>query len=200
VVLPVTAGDMAGEQTGADQLVALSLNNLDAFWAAAYAARGRAWRPLADPLAVRRNATATVTCGGAPVDPADVARGAWLCAAEGNVGVNVAGIGAVAGSLGDFAAVLVLSVPWARVAAAGLGGDADCLAGAWAGDRPDGDEGGRAAPLALSGTDLDEAVAGLLATSTAGGSDGERTAFDRVEAFRRGYEGGLGACLAGGGG
>jgi predicted metalloprotease len=201
IALPVTAQDRAGAQIAVDQLLTLALNNLDVFWAATFAAHGLTWRPLADPLAVRPDATGPVHCAGTPVDPADVERGAWLCASEEHVGINLAGLTRVATSLGDFAAVLVVAVPFADAAAAPLGGgDADCLAGAWAGAGPTGSDDATVQPLALSGSDLDEAVAGLLASSHHGGGVHRRSAFDRVDAFRRGYVGGVASCLAQGGG
>jgi predicted metalloprotease len=70
----------------------------------------------------------------------------------------------------------------------------DCFSGAWAGANAPST--GADSIVELSAGDLDEALVTLISHSDpTDGTDAEGVAFEKVEAFRTGVLGGLGACL-----
>jgi predicted metalloprotease len=202
VSLPVVPADVDGTGLPLQQLLTLSPALLEEFWSGVVGA------PV---VATALAAEADTRCAGRTVPLETRAAGVWLCAEEQTVRWDAAGLAEVAAGLGDFAVQLRLLQVWAAAVAAGQGWvvtsgavppgagglAADCLAGVWARDAaaPPPQVPGEAGPgryqLGLSGNDLDELVAGLLATPAAAGGP---AAAERVEAFRMGFSGDIAVC------
>lgn len=101
---------------------------------------------------------------------------------------------------GDFGVGMLLAAAWSSAAEHALGRpvgtddahlQADCLTGAWTGAVYNGDL-PRTIELSLSPGDLDEAVRVFVTFE----GRGVTTAFERVRAFRTGFDGGADACLS----
>ncbi len=100
---------------------------------------------------------------------------------------------------GDFGAGMLIAAAYSSSAASTMGRpigtadahlEADCLTGAWTGAVSRG-ELPKSIELSLSPGDLDEAVLTFVALE----GRGDATAFDRVRAFRTGFDGGADACI-----
>jgi len=108
--------------------------------------------------------------------------------------LDVAVLDGIRDRLGDFAAAFLAAAQWGAAVAQLLGsGTAECWTGTYAAHSIAAERG----PLRirLSGGDLDEALAGVL---TSGGGTGSGTVFDRVGAFRRGFQSGPDGCSGSG--
>jgi predicted metalloprotease len=108
-------------------------------------------------------------------------------------------------NIGDFGVGMLIADAWATAvqaqqktkgSAKSLALNGDCLAGSWAGSVQRGEHATPTEGLSLSPGDLDEAVRAFVAfggrTSTA--AKQVNSPFDRVEAFRKGFEQGASAC------
>jgi predicted metalloprotease len=201
--LPVTEVPFTTEQEAAsggdlpyDQAVDLLAQDAQAYWQRTFPElAGRDWAPLrvqafdpADPPAC------------AKPDPA--AQGdAFYCTDGDYVAFDGRTLGPqLYRQIGDNAVGMLLADLFARAAQDRRGASTtdragqltvDCLAGAWTNDLLRRDATSEA--IRLSPGDLDEAVAALLAFGRAGDSGGP-TAFDRIDAYRKGVLTGLGAC------
>jgi predicted metalloprotease len=194
VDLPVTPADAAGGDLPLAELLVFLPSDLDKYWIDALAERTE--HPVR-PVERAGSATAAVgtpdtTCGGTRIPSERLRRGAWFCPVDRTVRWDLALLGPLRDRLGDFAAAFVVAHQWGAAVAATLGGaTADCLTGTYAAHSIADERG--PTQIRLSGGDLDEAVAGILA---GGATTGEGTAFERVAEFRRGFTDGLDACLA----
>lgn len=122
------------------------------------------------------------------------------CAADDRIVYREDTLEAAYEDAGDFGVGMLLAAAWSSAAEHALGRpvgtddahlQADCLTGAWTGAVYDGDL-PRTIELSLSPGDLDEAVRVFVTFE----GRGVTTAFDRVRAFRTGFERGADACLS----
>ncbi|MGD9985221.1 neutral zinc metallopeptidase [Pseudonocardia sp.] len=125
------------------------------------------------------------------------------CAADGGVVTDLAALGELQKRSGDFAGATLIVSRYALAARAAAGRSATgydagrsavCLAGAWTARLVD-----PAGGFGLSPGDLDEAVAVLLdedwaETDAVGTVDPADNGFERLGHYRRGFDGGPGAC------
>jgi len=174
-----------------DRLVPAVSGDAKTWFEGLVAAKGAAGWKAPDPRAAPRCADA------GPQGPVA------YCAADGGVVTDLAALGDLQKRSGDFAGATLLVSRYglaARAAAAqsatgyDAGRSAVCLAGAWTARLVDPSGG-----FGLSPGDLDEAVAVLLdedwaETDAVGTVDPADNGFERVGHYRRGFDGGPGAC------
>jgi hypothetical protein len=122
------------------------------------------------------------------------------CGADDSIVYRDRALEAAYDDAGDFGAGMLVAAAWSSAAQAALdraaGTDAahleaDCLTGAWTGAVYNGDL-PSTIELSLSPGDLDEAVRVFVTFE----GRGVTTAFERVRAFRTGFDGGADACLS----
>jgi predicted metalloprotease len=191
-----------------DDTVPAAVAALDDFWERRYPELfGGDYESLADVIAIS-STNPVVECGGEPINgPILAAGGNALYCSDGDYIAYDARtlIPQLYRRMGDMAVLVVFAHEWGhgmseraglRGPTIGLEQQADCFAGAWAGDVNAGDNG----VLQLSPGDLDEALAGLLQFRDPPGTDpldpgAHGSAFQRIDAFRRGFVGGAGTCV-----
>ncbi|HEX6312326.1 MAG TPA: neutral zinc metallopeptidase [Acidimicrobiia bacterium] len=204
----VAARNPAGASFEASTLEAIA--DVQAFWAEALPATyGFTYEPIPDSrLYPYTESDPPPACDGTdrttPYE--DVADNAFYCSLDDFVAWDDQSlVPRLRQSYGDFAVALVMAHEWghaiqARVdtrlrATVVLELQADCFAGAWAGDvadRADGD-------LTLGTSDLDAALSGYLEFRDPPGTDARESgahgnAFDRVSAFQDGFRNGTDDC------
>ncbi len=201
--IQLTAEDIAtGGDLVLEELVPLLLEDIDVYWTEASPALLGVDYPDPDVVPVGPDSDLT-SCDGQPADFADLA---VLCPTDAVIVYDEPTLlPELWGEVGDVAAgyVLIHAHSQALLVEAGVAPDAtmfnqaaDCLSGAFLADMFL----GNTVNLRLSAGDLDEAVVGLVlyepprpgfAPAT------EDAIFDRVQALRRGFQRGVGACLEG---
>ncbi len=201
--IALTAEDIAtGGDLALDELIPLLLEDIDLYWIEASPALLGVDYPDPDVVGVGPGSDLT-SCDGEPADFVDLA---VLCPTDSVIVYDEPSLlPRLWEEVGDVAAgyVLIHAHSQALLFAAGVAPDAnmfnqaaDCLSGAFLADMFL----GNTTNLRLSAGDLDEAVVGLVlyepprpgfATAS------EDAIFDRVQALRRGFQRGVGACLEG---
>ena len=175
VDLVLESGEANSGNLPYDVAVKAVLDDLDAYWLAAFEELGFRSTPSADPF------TGTSSCPDS--DTADQLLA--YCESTGGISWSEPALQDLQASTGDFATGLLLARLYgeALVAETGatdpLGLVADCLAGVWAGDVAYTSQ----RPLEFSAGDLDEGMSALLRDPD--GSDA--ITFDRVAAFENGF-------------
>ena len=191
-----TSGDLPTEELLPD-LVA----DLEDFYTQTFAAEGRTWTPVSEPEFI--DPADGLTCGDVELTPEELEFAAFYCIADNTVYLDGVDLLPALEEIGDFAVGSELARQWAFAAQVQLGNDenseatflnADCLTGLYAGDiyfelRPN--------SLQLSPGDLDEAIISFLAFSEGGEeADSGGSIFERSDAFRTGFLGGVADCDA----
>lgn len=188
-----TGGDVA-----TDQLLDLVRPSLDAFYTDLFAEEGRQWDPV-DDVILFDPATDEVACGGTTLTPDEAAFNVFYCVEDDTVQIDGAGLVPALEMIGDFAVGAEVARQWAFSAQDQAGVEAedkgielhaDCLTGLWAGDlfvSP-------TTELSLSPGDLDEGIISFLATQDS--TSRAASPFERSDAFRTGFLGGLEDCDA----
>ena len=190
-----------------EEIESVTMDDLDDYWSAVFAAAKLRWQPLSDAVAFDPD-DEVPACGGLTAEPDEYVAAAFYCEADDFVAwdeVNLTSVIYEEG--GDFAVSTVIGAQYSAAVQArlGLSGDplaldlqAGCLTGAWAAslfreDRSSSQQ------LLLSPGDLDEAIMALLAIgdppSMVGSGDAERgSGFQRIGAFQDGFVNGMEAC------
>jgi hypothetical protein len=190
--------------TGDDNIFAIVIEDLEGYWRVhAPEVTGEAWDQTGTAIAIDPSGEA-VTCGGDAIDPQVLAANVVHCAADDYIAWDRDGLmRPLYEQIGDFAVALLLANAWGDKALhlAGVDGDpvelelaSDCLAGAWATDvwqqrrmGSTAEDGTRLGRIFLEPGDLDEGIAGLLAIQDPTIARLDITAFDRADAFRKGF-------------
>ncbi len=196
--VPVTLDDVA-------EIARLSI---DDYWQREFPETiGGEYSTISDVIGVTRR-TDTLTCDGEVVTDLLLAGegNALYCPAGDYIAYDAEGlIPTLFDEIGDTAVLVVLAHEWGHAIAEragftgptiGLEQQADCFAGAWTADV----DAGTNPILTLDPGDLDEALAGLLRFRDPPGfsprlEGAHGSAFQRIEAFRQGFEDGAGACV-----
>jgi predicted metalloprotease len=168
---------------------------------------GGRYEPVTDVIAVRSR-NPEIECGGEVINEVLLANGGnALYCSDGNFIAYDARtlIPNLYRQIGDMAVLVAFAHEWGHSISEraqffspttfGSEQQADCFAGAWAGDLATGTND----VLTLSPGDLDEALTGLLALRDPPQVDprsegAHGSAFQRIDAFRKGFEGGANAC------
>ncbi|MDY7105647.1 MAG: neutral zinc metallopeptidase [Actinomycetota bacterium] len=190
--------------SGDKSIFELVVGDLEGYWRAhAPEVTGQPWDPTGSAVPVDPRGE-DVICGDEAIAPEVLAANVVWCAADDYVAWDRDGLMLpLYEDIGDFAVALLLANAWGdkALALAGVDGDpvemelaSDCLAGAWATSVWQQDRLGRTADdgtalgvATLSAGDLDEGIAGLLAVQDPAIARLDITAFDRADAFRRGF-------------
>jgi predicted metalloprotease len=202
VVIPLRVGEdplEGGDLPLADTAPEL-IGALEAFWAIVYPdVFGEPWVPVAATIPYRPSSGDFPACGGTTPQAEFYEGNAFYCPADDYVAWDDERLFPdLYVEIGDFAIGLILANEWGRAVQnrAGLPLDTsaaqlqvDCLAGVWAAalipeDNP--------TEIVLSAGDLEEGIAGFLTLSSS--EEGEVSAFDRFESFKRGFFLGTDAC------
>lgn len=190
-----------------DELIPPLLADLEDFWTVVFGQIGLRWEPVADVVGVDPDVD-SVTCG-ETFSGQSLVNAAFYCVDDNTVYLDAVHLVPSLNEIGDFAVATEIARQYADVAQVQLGNlddgrasnlQADCFTGLYAasgflGDRKD-------QQLFLSPGDLDEAVIAFVQRSdtTAGPDEAQEvsvgTAFERFDAFRRGFMEGFGACQA----
>jgi predicted metalloprotease len=205
---PVTVGDGVSIALDLDQLVALTQDDLVAFWGTTLPdLYGIAYEDLAAVIPYFVSQGDLPQCGPDPLPIEAYQENAFYCHPGDFIAwdaeVLLPGLYT---EFGDFSVALVLAHEWAHAvqARALVNGptimtelQADCFAGVWAGAV----DAGESEVLVLEPGDLDEAMAGYLLFrdppgTDPGGPQAHGSAFDRVNAFQDGFSNGPVKCRA----
>lgn len=190
-----------------DQLISLSIVDLEEFWSAEMpAVWGIDYQPVAafGPYYVSRGDVPE--CGG-PLGPESYSQNAFYCSVDDTVQWDIEDlILPLYEEYGDFTVALVMAHEWGHAIQARFGFSdehptivqelqADCLAGAWTYYV----DSGQSQNLILEPGDLEEAMAGFLLIGDGLGTapDGPNAhggSFDRLTAFFDGFNNGVAAC------
>jgi predicted metalloprotease len=191
-----------------DDIAAIAMESIDDFWQREYPDTiGGSYSTIADLIAVTSNSD-SLSCAGEDVTGLLLAGSgnALYCPDGDYIAYDAEGlIPTLFDEIGDTAVLVVLAHEWGHAIAARAGFDgptigleqqADCFAGAWVADV----DAGTNPVLTLDHGDLDEALTGLLEFRDPPGFDPQSegahgSAFQRIEAFRQGFEDGATACL-----
>lgn len=175
---------------------------LEAFWDLVYPeVFGTAWDPVDATVPVFPSSGEYPTCGGFTPEREFFEGNAFYCPPDDYVAWDEEQLfPALYTEIGDFALGLVLATTWHEAVQYKAGLDTegvaatlqrDCLSGVWTAaltfeDNPTG--------IILTAGDLDEGIAGFLATSAPAGTEGYASAFQRFESFKDGFLNGIGVC------
>jgi predicted metalloprotease len=203
-----------------EETVPLVVQSLTEYWTKTFPSISNVpYTPLSsDQVIAVRSANPRITCGGDVINQMILANGgnALYCSQGPDdlggqyIAYDARGlIPQLYRRIGDMAVLVAIAHEWGHSISAAAHFDqetrttiqseqqADCFAGSWAGDVANGDN----SVLSLSPGDLDEALTGLLTlrdppqvNPQSEGAHG--SAFQRIDAFRKGFEGGAGACAA----
>lgn len=190
-----------------DEIIDLSLRDLDVFWTAALPATYAIdYKPVAQIVPYRPSQPGTIPACGGEVPPIEVAEdNAFYCGFDDLVAWDEEGLFPdIYEEFGDFAIALVLAHEWGHAIQQRAGVDgltimtelqADCFAGAWTGAI----DAGSSALLELKPGDLDAAMGGYLLFrdppgTPRGDPDAHGSAFDRINAFSEGFDAGTTRC------
>lgn len=207
VFVPLVEGDdplEGGDLPLADAPTILA-DALEVFWGIVYPETwGGAWTPVSARIPYVPSTGNLPTCGGFSEDPSFYPGNAFYCAQDDYVAWDAEGLfPSLYTEIGDFALGLVLANEWGRAVlsrrglpteGSGAQLQVDCMAGVWTAamtfdDNP--------MELYLSAGDLEEGIAGFLTLSATPGVEGSVSAFQRYEAFQRGFFDGIGVCGVG---
>ncbi len=191
-----------------DDVATVARQSIDDYWQRAFPDTiGGEYSTISDLIAVTRQ-TDTLSCDGQVVTDLLLAGGgnALYCPDGDYIAYDAEGlIPTLFDEIGDTAVLVVLAHEWGHAIAQragftgptiGLEQQADCFAGAWTADV----DAGTNPVLTLDTGDLDEALAGLLRFRDPPGfspqlEGAHGSAFQRIEAFRQGFEDGASACV-----
>jgi predicted metalloprotease len=206
VVVEVPFTDPEDFERGGDlpleEVIPLAKADLDDFWTVLFQEMGESYEPVAD-VVVLDAAVDDVACGGTTYSGEELRGASFYCTVDDIIYIEGQSVVVPLYEIGDFAVATELARLYALAAQFRLGDDrdsleanlqVDCYAGLYAAsgflaNRPNQE-------LVLSPGDLDEAVIAFLRTSDPGtvvesGTPSVGTAFQRFEAFREGFMGGL---------
>lgn len=183
-----------------EEAVQLALADLEDFWTVIFGELGQTWTPVTDVVALDP-ASDEASCGGDTYSGDDLVNASFYCIDDDTVYIDAVNLLNTLYEVGDYAVATELARQYAYAAQVRLGNtdntvatnlQADCYAGLYASsgflvNREN-------QQLVLSPGDLDESVISFLLTSDDGSSVG--TAFQRFNAFRSGFTGGLETCDA----
>jgi predicted metalloprotease len=205
---PTTAGDGFAPITEIDQIIDLTVRDLEAWWTVELPQSfGVVYETIADygPYFVSRGDIPF--CGG-PLRAEEYELNAFYCGIEDTIQWDAEGLMIpLFEEFGDFTVALVLAHEWAHAIQARFGFDdfsnptivselqADCLAGAWTARI----DNGESDLLRLEPGDLEEAMAGFLLIgdqigTAPGGPTAHGGSFDRLTAFFDGFNDGVARC------
>jgi predicted metalloprotease len=193
----------SGGNLAPEELLPLLYADLEDFYTQLFASGGLTWAPVSDIIFYDPDAD-EVTCGTTVVAPEDAIYQSFYCIDDNVALVDGTYLLPELVTIGDFALAAQVARQWAFAAQVQLGNlentigtslHADCLTGLYAGDvwfqlRPD------TTQLQLSPGDLDEAIISFLAFGSPGDDSVTGTPFQRSDAFRTGFLGGVEDCDA----
>jgi predicted metalloprotease len=202
-----TLGD-PNDQLTLEEAPTVAVQSLVDYWERTYpTVIGGTYEPITDVFAVRSR-NPEIECGGEVINELILANGgnALFCSDPIFIAYDARGlIPNLFRQIGDMAVLVAFAHEWGHSVSEqaeyfsrttfGSEQQADCFAGSWAGDLAAGSND----VLTLSPGDLDEALTGLLALRDPPQVDprsegAHGSAFQRIDAFRRGFEGGAQAC------
>jgi predicted metalloprotease len=202
-----TLGD-PHDQISLEQAPTVAEQSLVDYWGRTYpTVIGGAYDPVHDVIPVRSR-NPEIECGGEVINELLLANGgnALYCSDPDFIAYDARGlIPNLYRQIGDMAVLVAFAHEWGHSIAERAGfqsrttigseQQADCFAGSWAGDLAAGSN----QVLTLSPGDLDEALTGLLVLRDPPQVDplsegAHGSAFQRIDAFRKGFEGGAQAC------
>jgi len=198
-----------GRTLSADEVVELALADIEAYWSTEFEqVYGMPYTPLAGGLHAYSSTTAPPSCGGAVPSFEEVAGNAFYCGADDLVAWDAEGlIPSLNEKFGSFAIALVFAHEYGHVIQGRLDAldrlptivteqQADCFAGSWTKHVAD----GKSEKLELLPGALEGGMSALIDLRDPPGrveaveEGAHGNAFDRVNAYQTGFDGGAKAC------
>jgi predicted metalloprotease len=187
-----------------EEAIDLAHNDLEDFWSVIFDEQGLTWTPVTGLVPVDPD-NDEITCGDTTLSGDDLVNASFYCIADDTIYIDAVNLVSNLYDIGDYAVATELARQYAYAAQVREGNEenslgsnlqADCYAGLYASsgflvNREN-------QQLVLSPGDLDEAVIAFLLTSDEASAEeiGVGTAFQRFDAYRAGFVGGLDACAA----